>query len=209
MKHSPAPHVTWLPMSRTPYVVLFHTEPVGNEAMENQHNITGAATYLRDFRREQESRRSFRMPPLHAGHRRRSIKRAIYLDRLELRRVVAQIFGRAHSGRVEAAFPSSRRECGCAHPDLPFLLHRDPDFTLRSLSADFRAGRLAPPRRFLPESRFGPRQPRRRSDTLTCERNEFVARTNPSPPLLRFKSIFMQAVFDEHKKAPRTFTFLL
>ncbi len=47
MKHLPVPHVTRLPMSRTPYVVLFHTEAAGNEAMENQHNITGTATYLR------------------------------------------------------------------------------------------------------------------------------------------------------------------
>ena len=64
--------------------------------------------HLRHFRGKHKIRRRFLIPAAHRGRRRRAVKRAVHLYRLELLRVMRQIFRRPHPCWIKRSFPSRR-----------------------------------------------------------------------------------------------------
>src|SRR5690348_13781570 len=91
--------------------------------------------HLRHFCRENKARWRFRVPTLHCREGRSSIEGAVHLNRIELRRVIAEIVGGLHAGGIEASFPPRGRERRGAHPDLRVFCHRRTNSTPESLLA--------------------------------------------------------------------------
>jgi len=114
-------------MSRTPYVVLFRAESAGNEAMENQHNVTGTATYLRHLRSEQKTWGRLRIPVFHCSNGRSRVERIVQFHRIESGRVERKIVRRLHPLRIETTRPTRRCERGSPNANVchvPAILHR-------------------------------------------------------------------------------------
>ncbi len=96
-------------------MVLSHTKSARKQAIRNQNHITAIATYLWDFRSEDETFRRLLIPTRHGRKRGYAIKRAVHLDRIEVLRVVAEKIGGFGAGRIEGALPPGGGESGSAY----------------------------------------------------------------------------------------------